>query len=354
MNIQVRRLNVARDQGLFRALCLLSALELGLLPGLTVWGQSDGSTPEANPQFQNSVQTPRANSGGPVDSISAIKAHAASASKNLDQAISPSSNNSPQQGIQIGASTAPVLRKKKVLSPLETRISIRVKNAPLATFLDAISAQAKINFLITEGLEAVKITAFLQHVTVREALQILLEIKGLTYRQIGKSNTYVIRRKSKNAPSFTTRIYSLSYIPLVNISQQGTQGQQGGAGGGQGGMLGGMGGSSSGGAQGGGGGGSPQGGGLTPGQGGQAIGMSAQSAGGGAGGGAQGMGGMPGAGAGGGELHCHGCPIGFNQGRASGGGPENQFLNRHRCSRSFSASGSADCRSGQESSASDD
>ena len=71
-------------------------------------------------------------------------------------------------------------------------MSVRVKGAPLATFLDTISAQAKVNFIITEGLEAERVTAFLQNVTVREALQVLLEIKGLTYQQIGKSNTYVV------------------------------------------------------------------------------------------------------------------------------------------------------------------
>ena len=41
----------------------------------------------------------------------------------------------------------------RVRPPLDTRVTVRVKGAPLATFLDTISAQAKINFIITEGLE---------------------------------------------------------------------------------------------------------------------------------------------------------------------------------------------------------
>jgi type II secretory pathway component GspD/PulD (secretin) len=296
---------LALGKGLWRALCLLSALELALLPGMTALAQSDSSTPEANPQFQNSVQGSRTNSGSPVGSVSAVKAHAASASKALDQESSSSQAGAPSSGIQIGASTPPTPpRKKRVPSPLDTRVSIRVKGAPLATFLDAISAQAKINFLVSEGLESVKITAFLQKVTVREALQILLEIKGLTYRQIGKSNTYVIKKRSKNAPNFITRIYSLSYIPLVNIGQQANQGQQGGMGGaagGMAGMLGGMGSPSAGGSSGGpapGGAGGPSGG-LMPGQGGQALGMGSMMGGASGGGGQQGMGGMPGAGSGG-------------------------------------------------------
>ncbi len=294
---------LAWGKGFWRALCVLSALELALLPGMTALAQSDSSTPEANPQFQNSMQGSRTNSGSPVGSVSTVKAHAASASQALDQASSSSQAGAPPVGIQIGASTPPTPpRKKRIPSPLDTRVSIRVKGAPLATFLDAISAQAKINFLVSEGLESVKITAFLQKVTVREALQILLEIKGLTYRQIGKSNTYVIKKRSKNAPNFITRIYSLSYIPLVNIGQQGNQGQQGGGMmGGAAGMLGGMGGASSGGSSGGGapGGAGGAGGGLMPGQGGQALGMGSMMGGAAGGGGQQGMSGMPGAGAGG-------------------------------------------------------
>ena len=97
---------------------------------------------------------------------------------------------------------------------------VRVKSAPLATFLDTISAQAKVNFIITEGLEDKRITAFLQNVTVREALQILLEIKGLTYQRIGKSNTYVVSPRAKGVPNRITRIYTLNYIPLMSISAE--------------------------------------------------------------------------------------------------------------------------------------
>jgi type II secretory pathway component GspD/PulD (secretin) len=205
----------------------------------------------------------------------------------MPQSAPQSEQVSTGGGIQIGASTPAARHLARPPSALDTRVSIRVKDAPLAAFLDAISAQAKVNFIITEGLESKKITAFLQHVTVREALQILLEIKGLTYEHIGKSNTYVVTKQSKNAPNFVTRIYSLSYIPLVDIGQQGIgqQGQQGGGmmGGGMGG--GGMG--SGGGGSGGAGGGAS---GLTPNQGGSVTGT-------GSGGG---MGGMGGGGMGGG------------------------------------------------------
>jgi type II secretory pathway component GspD/PulD (secretin) len=101
------------------------------------------------------------------------------------------------------------------VSSLDARVSVRVKEAPLAAFLDTISAQAKIKFIITEGLETKKITAFLQNVTVRDALQDLLQIKGLSYQQIGTSNTDIVTPRSKQSENLLTRIYPLDYIPLI-------------------------------------------------------------------------------------------------------------------------------------------
>ncbi|MBI5623663.1 MAG: hypothetical protein HY924_07800 [Elusimicrobia bacterium] len=98
--------------------------------------------------------------------------------------------------------------------PLDTRVTVRVKGVPIANFLDNISEQAKVNFIVTEGLEGKQVTAFLQNVTAREALQILLEIKGLTYQQIGRTNTYVIAPRSKEVEPVSTRIYSLDHIDL--------------------------------------------------------------------------------------------------------------------------------------------
>ncbi|MDD5629060.1 MAG: secretin N-terminal domain-containing protein, partial [Elusimicrobia bacterium] len=85
------------------------------------------------------------------------------------------------------------------------------------TFLDTIQAQTHVNFIVTEGLEAKRVTAFLQNVSVREALQVLLEIKGLTYQQIGKSNTYVVAPRFKTVENLITRIYTLNYIPLIPL-----------------------------------------------------------------------------------------------------------------------------------------
>ena len=170
--------------------------------------------PEANPQFQQQMQAPAGPGGAPLAEPGAGDAPAA-----------PADDSSRSvQGVQIGAT--PVVKAEKPSAPndaLAQRVTVRVKGAPLATFLDTISAQAKVNFIITEGLETKRVTAFLQNVTVREALQVLLEIKGLTYQQIGKSNTYVVTPRSKSIENLITRIYTLSFVPLIALDSASQQ-----------------------------------------------------------------------------------------------------------------------------------
>jgi len=164
--------------------------------------------PEANPQFSQSP----APGGGPL--AEAEPGGGPVAAEPEEAAPSPRQ----VQGVQIGASSPSRGAVSASLAPLDMRVTVRVKGAPLATFLDTISAQAKVNFIITEGLESKRVTAFLQNVTVREALQVLLEIKGLTYQQIGKSNTYVVTPRSKQVENLITRIYTLSFIPLIPLA----------------------------------------------------------------------------------------------------------------------------------------
>ena len=62
-----------------------------------------------------------------------------------------------------------------------------------------------------------KVTASLTKVTVREALDTLLRVHGLTYQRIGKSDSYVVTKRSSDAPDTITKIYTLSYISLQSM-----------------------------------------------------------------------------------------------------------------------------------------
>ena len=102
-------------------------------------------------------------------------------------------------------------------SPLDRKVSIRVSNVPISVFLNSITTQAKINFIMSEEFANKKVTASLTRVTVREALDTLLRVHGLAYQRIGKSDSYVVTKRSNDAPDTITKIYTLSYISLQGI-----------------------------------------------------------------------------------------------------------------------------------------
>ena len=102
-------------------------------------------------------------------------------------------------------------------SPLDRKVSIRVSNVPISVFLNSITTQAKINFIMSEEFANKKVTASLTRVTVREALDTLLRVHGLAYQRIGKSDSYVVTKRSNDAPDSITKIYTLSYISLQGV-----------------------------------------------------------------------------------------------------------------------------------------
>ena len=102
-------------------------------------------------------------------------------------------------------------------SPLDRTVSIRVSNVPISAFLNSITTQARINFIMSDEFADKKVTASLTKVTVREALDTLLRVHGLTYQRIGKSESYVVTKRSNDAPDTITKIYTLSYISLQGM-----------------------------------------------------------------------------------------------------------------------------------------
>ena len=116
-------------------------------------------------------------------------------------------------------------------SPLQKRVNVLANGMPLTAFLNAISAQAKISFLVAEDIEDKRITATLRNTPVQEALQILLQTRNLSYQRIGTTNTYLITKRAASAPNFITKIYTLSYISLINTQGMGTSANAGMTGG---------------------------------------------------------------------------------------------------------------------------
>jgi len=191
------------------------ALEPLLFPAAALYAQD---APSADRNFAQDLQGPGGDEGGPI-----LDSEPPGASAGMPQGQVPGSS---LDSVQIGGAPkdAPMYEEVESVSPLDRKIGpIRLKGAPLSTFLDVVSAQSKVNFIITEGLESKTITVFLRKTTVREALELLLRVKGLTYQRIGKSNTYVVQKRSADMPNLITKIYTLNYIPLIPISSVGEE-----------------------------------------------------------------------------------------------------------------------------------
>ncbi|HCC48025.1 MAG TPA: hypothetical protein DEQ38_07935 [Elusimicrobia bacterium] len=198
-------------------LALALALEPVLFPVAGLYAQE--GLPSADKDFAQDLQGPAGDEGGPILDGGSDSAPPSS----MPQGQTP---GSPIESVQIGGAPkdAPMYEEAESVSPLDRKIGpIRLKGAPLSTFLDVVSAQSKVNFIITEGLEAKTITVFLRKTTVREALELLLRVKGLTYQRIGRSNTYVVQKRSADMPNLITKIYTLNYIPLIPITSVGEE-----------------------------------------------------------------------------------------------------------------------------------
>ena len=106
---------------------------------------------------------------------------------------------------------------------LNKRVSVNVNNMPIGTFLASIARQSKINFIMdNEKYAEKKVTASLKDVTAKEALDTLLRVQGLTYQRIGKSDNYVITRRSDSSPDLITKVFTLNYVslqPQSNLTQ---------------------------------------------------------------------------------------------------------------------------------------
>jgi type IV pilus assembly protein PilQ len=204
----------------FLKICLTLTLtfEQLLFPVAGLFAQD---APAADKNFAQDLQGPGGEEGGPI--LESSQSSDAPPPASMPQGQTP---GSPIESVQIGSAPkdAPMYEDAESTSPLDRKIGpIRLKGAPLSTFLDVVSAQSKVNFIITEGLEAKTITVFLRKTTVREALELLLRVKGLTYQRIGKSQTYVVQKRSADMPNLITKIYTLNYIPLIPIGSIGEE-----------------------------------------------------------------------------------------------------------------------------------
>ncbi len=143
-----------------------------------------------------------------------VRASAQSARPEAKVAVVEDLSYGDDSGFTRAKGESAIYKEVEANSPLDRKITIRVNNVPIGTFLNSISAQSKINFIMGEEFAGKKVSASLSNVTVREALDTLLRVQGLAYQRVGKSDSYVITKRSEEAPDVITKIYTLNYVSL--------------------------------------------------------------------------------------------------------------------------------------------
>lgn len=106
-----------------------------------------------------------------------------------------------RRGVQIGAA-APVRSTDAFhpLPPLDNRLSINLRDGSLEEFFVQVSSQTKLEFGLVQGIGDCRIGAFLNDITVREALQTVLVVAKISYQQLGRSNSYTIVPRMGDRP----------------------------------------------------------------------------------------------------------------------------------------------------------
>lgn len=105
----------------------------------------------------------------------------------------------------IVAASPPDLYAAVASAPLENRLSIHVQGVRIGNFLDALSEQARVNFILGRGLEEERVSVHLQDISMEDALSALEEAQGLRALAIPGMKVSLLT-KSVTAPKVPARI----------------------------------------------------------------------------------------------------------------------------------------------------
>jgi|GEM_PF-391615 len=120
----------------------------------------------------------------------------------------------------------PVVKKSGYIAqPSDTklaqrRVTLNLRGMPLPIILEAISRQTGASFIVSKDLPAKSFYALMENVTLRDALRALLEVHGLSYEQVGVSNTFVVKELSRGKARLATRVFHLKNVQLTSMSSR--------------------------------------------------------------------------------------------------------------------------------------
>ena len=105
----------------------------------------------------------------------------------------------------------PLTRKDSEDPFLQSVVNLRLKEAPLTTFLDIVSAQVKVNFVLVGEAQNIPITTVMTRTTVVDIL-LFLKTKGFSYSRVGGATRSWCARSRR--------------LPTICQSREGVQGRE--------------------------------------------------------------------------------------------------------------------------------
>jgi len=98
-------------------------------------------------------------------------------------------------------------------------ITMNMNNVPLTQVLKIMSEQSGVNFTVSSDIDEVRITGQFNKVSTEEALTAISGANGLFFERVGKTDTVIIRRRSRSLPQTKTEIIQLNYIQIFDPEQ---------------------------------------------------------------------------------------------------------------------------------------
>jgi len=93
----------------------------------------------------------------------------------------------------------------------ELTLSMDFKDADLKDILKVFSIQSGLNFIASEGVEARKITLYLDKVPIKDAMNKLFNANNLAYEMAEDSNIFVVKDMGKPQVETITKVFYLKY-----------------------------------------------------------------------------------------------------------------------------------------------
>ncbi|MBU1061910.1 MAG: hypothetical protein KJ952_04250, partial [Candidatus Omnitrophica bacterium] len=97
-------------------------------------------------------------------------------------------------------------------------ISMDFQNTNLKTVLKIFSQQSGLNFIASQGVQDRTVTIYFDSVTVKDALDHIMDANNLVYEQAPGSNIFIVKESIKPPIDMVTKVYELKYALVYSAA----------------------------------------------------------------------------------------------------------------------------------------